>query len=312
MKILNENKKIFSKIGANYLILAIMSIIFQILLIKIVYTHNPNLIQNMDIRMIISALSNYILPLPIIVYLMHKIKAETIEKESLTIKKFLLYICITITLMWIGNVIGNLITLLLGYMMSNDIANPIEQAINNSSIYINFFVICIMAPIFEEIFFRKLLVDRTIQYGATLSIFLSATIFGLFHGNLSQFFYAFLLGGFFAYVYIKTGKIIYSISLHVIINIFGSIISTIFNESLKRISAFNPIDITIVAVYMIILFSALIIGLYAIMNNYNKIDLKEIYLEKPAKTVFLNVGMILFILFETIIILKSLNIITFL
>ena len=133
--------------------------------------------------------------------------------------------------------------------------------------------------------------------------------------NLGTFFkIAFMVGlGLLGiYVYIKTGKIIYSISLHAIINIFGSIISTIFAQSLKKISAFNPIDITVVAVYMIILFSALIIGLYAIMNNYNKIDLNEIYLEKPAKTVFLNVGMILFILFETIIILKSLNIITFL
>ena len=308
---MNENRKFFSKIGANYLILAMMTLIFQILLLNIVYKFNPNLIKNMDIRMVISIFSSYLLPFPIFFYLMHKLKAQKIEKKSLTIKKFLLYFCITIALMWIGNLMGNMITIILGHLMSHKITNPVQHAINNSSIYINFLVICILAPIFEEIFFRKLLIDRTIRYGATLSIILSAILFGLFHGNLSQFFYAFFLGGFFAYVYIKTGKIIYTISLHSMINILGSVISSIFIQSLKRITAFNPIDITIVVIYMVIIFSGLSIGLYSIVTNYNKIDLKEIYLEKPAKTMFLNVGMILFILFEIIIILKSLNIIKF-
>ncbi len=309
MTILNENKKFFSKIGANYLILAILTIIFQILLLNIVCIYNPNLIQNMDIRMIISALSSYIIPFPIFLFLMQRLKAESIEKESLTIKKFLLCLCITITLMWMGNLLGNIITIIIGHIMSNEVINPVQQAVTNSSIYINLIVICIIAPLFEEIFFRKLLIDRTIKYGATLSIILSATLFGLFHGNLSQFFYAFLLGGFFAYVYIKTGNILYSISLHSIINFFGSIISLVFVQSINKINALNPIDITIVAIYGIIVLSSLIIGLYAILTNYKKIDLKEIYLDKPAKTIFLNPGMILFILFEIILILQSLNII---
>ena len=259
--------------------------------------------------MIISALSSYIIPFPIFLFLMQRLKAESIEKESLTIKKFLLCLCITITLMWMGNLLGNIITIIIGHIMSNEVINPVQQAITNSSIYINLIVICIIAPVFEEIFFRKLLIDRTIKYGATLSIILSATLFGLFHGNLSQFFYAFLLGGFFAYVYIKTGNILYSISLHSIINFFGSIISLVFVQSINKISALNPIDITIVAIYGIIVISSLIIGLYAILTNYKKIDLKEIYLDKPAKTIFLNPGMILFILFEIILILQSLNII---
>jgi hypothetical protein len=211
--------------------------------------------------------------------------------------------------MWIGNLIGNIITMIIGYMMSNEVINPIEQVITNSSIYINLIVICIIAPIFEEIFFRKLLIDRTIKYGATPSIILSATLFGLFHGNLSQFFYAFLLGGFFAYVYIKTGNIAYPISLHAIINFFGSVVSSTFAQSLDNIAAFNPIDITIVAIYGIIIISSLIIGLYTIATKYNKIDLNETYLEKPFQTMFLNAGMILFILYEIILILQSLNII---
>ena len=308
---MNENKKFFSKIGANYLILSIMSIFFQILILNIVCLYNPNLIQSIDIRTIISAIAYYILPFPIFFYLMHKLKAETIEKKSLTIKKFLLYLCITISLMWVGNLMGNIITIILGHLMSNEIVNPVVRIIQNSNAYINFIILCIIAPIFEEIFFRKLLIDRTIKYGAALSIILSAILFGLFHGNLNQFFYTFLIGGFFAYVYIKTGNIIYPIILHAIINFFGSVLSTMFLQSFNKLTAFNPIDITIVAIYVIIIISSLIIGLYTLLTNYNKITLKDIYLEKPAQTILLNSGMILFILFQIILILKSLNIINF-
>ncbi|MCR5027559.1 MAG: CPBP family intramembrane metalloprotease [Methanobrevibacter sp.] len=240
---------------------------------------------------------------------MRKIKAEKIEKESLTVKKFLLYLCITITLMWFGNIIGNIITMIIGNFMTHEIVNPIKHIIQNSNPYVNLIILSIIAPIFEEIFFRKLLIDRTIKYGATLSIILSASLFGLFHGNLSQFFYAFFLGGFFAYVYTKTGKVIYPIILHSTINLMGSVVSSIFAHALKNIPAFNPVDISIVAIYAIITISALIIGLYTILSDYNKIDLNEIYLEKPVKTVVLNVGMILFILFHILLILRSLNII---
>lgn len=286
-----------------------MSIFFQILLLNILYRYNPYLVQNINIRTIVSAFSYYILPFPIFVYLMRKIKEEKIEKESLTVKKFLLYLCITITLMWFGNIIGNIITMIIGNFMTHEIVNPIKQIIQNSNPYVNLIILSIIAPIFEEIFFRKLLIDRTIKYGATLSIILSASLFGLFHGNLSQFFYAFFLGGFFAYVYTKTGKVIYPIILHSAINLIGSVVSSIFAHALKNIHAFNPVDISIVAIYAIITISALIIGLYTILSDYNIIDLNEIYLEKPVKTVVLNVGMILFILFHILLILRSLNII---
>ena len=214
--------------------------------------------------------------------------------------------------------VGLIITTILGNTITNEIVNPIEELIQNSSIYINLIIISIIAPIFEELFFRKLLIDRTIKYGATLSILLSAFIFALFHGNLNQFFYAFLLGAFFAYVYTKTGNIIYTILLHAFVNFYGSVASTIFNLAKGNIAhgitMANIGDITIVALYMITLIIVWIVGLYAILTNYKKIELndekREIYLEKPVQTVLLNVGMALFIIYHIFRILLSLNIIS--
>ena len=267
----------------------------------------------------ISSLTNYILILPVFIYLMGKIESRKITKNKIGIKKFLIYLCIALTLMWIGNVAGLVITTILGNTVTNEVVNPIEKLIQNSSIYINLIIISIVAPIFEELFFRKFLIDRTIRYGATLSILLSAFIFALFHGNLSQFFYAFLLGAFFAYVYTKTGKIIYTIILHAFVNFYGSVASTFFNSArhniLQGITMANIGDISIMAVYLITLIIVWFIGLYAIFTNYDKIEVndsqREIYLEKPVRTVLLNLGMVIFIIYHIFRILVSLKIIHF-
>ena len=317
MEKLDENRKIFSRIGFNYLALALIPILFQILLVNIIALWDVTLIRNTNIQTVLSSLTNYLLILPIFMYLMGKIESTPINKKNLSLKTTIEYFCIALTLMWIGNMIGLIITTIIGNTLTNDVINPIEQIIQNSSIYVNLLVISILAPIFEELFFRKLLIDRTIKYGAKLSIFLSALIFALFHGNLSQFFYAFLLGGFFAFVYIKTGKIIYSISLHAFVNFFGSVASIFFSTSLsnitQNINSANIGDIGIVATYLIILLFAWIVGLNAIFTKYNKVEIneskREIYLEKPIVTSLLNIGMILFIVYHIFRIVMTLKII---
>lgn len=299
------------------MLLALIPIIFQIIIVNILaLTGNLNILHNINYQTIITSITNYILILPVFIFLMRKIESTHIDKETINIKTLLKYMCIALTLMWIGNVIGEIITYLIGVSMANEVIDPIESLINNSSIYINLIVISILAPIFEEIFFRKLLIDRTIKYGAKLSILLSALMFGLFHGNLSQFFYAFILGLFFSYVYIKTGKIIYTIILHAFVNFFGSVASVFLNSSLQNIpqeiSLANIGDISIIVVYGLILLIAWIVGLYAIFSKYNKLELndsyREVYLEKPVSTVLINAGMIIFILWEVYQILVSLNI----
>ena len=69
----------------------------------------------------------------------------------------------------------------------------------------------VLAPVFEELVFRKVLVDHVLPFGEWPAILFSGITFGLFHGNLTQFFYAALLGMVLAYVYIRTGNILYSI-----------------------------------------------------------------------------------------------------
>ena len=252
---MNEDKTFFSKIGFNYLILGTTAIIFQIILVNILGYCNPNHLNDINIITLLSSICNYILPFPIFYWLMKQIKTEKIEKTKVTTKSLITYFGISLTLMWIGNITGLIITTLIGGAIQNDVANPVQELINSTNIWFNILVISILAPICEEILFRKFLIDRTIKYGAKVSIILSATLFALFHGNLNQFFYAFLIGGFFAYVYIRTGNILYSISLHMTINLMGSVVSLIFAKSVTNLqSSITSVDLTIVLIYMLFVF----------------------------------------------------------
>ena len=301
---MNLNQKFFSNIGFNYLILAIITIIIQIAGVNIIHLINGELLNNYNFAVIFTAICNYIIPLPIFLYLMKRLKKDDIEKNTVNIKTFITYIAITMTLMWIGNTIGIFITTGLGMLISNNISNPIQELISTSDIWLNLILISIIAPIFEEFIFRKLLIDRTIKYGVRVSIIISATMFALYHGNLNQFFYAFFMGGFFAYVYAKTGKIQYTIALHIIINFLGSVMSPIIATNLQALQSgtATPTDIGLILVYIIIYLTALVIATLKLCRykEYKTNGSKtKISLDNPYKTMFINYGMICFIGFFT-------------
>ena len=268
---------------------------------------NPGIVKNFNALTIITAICNYVLPFPILLFLMRKMEKQDLEKQKLSFKKFLLYLSITFTLMWIGNILGIAITSAIGSLFSMDINNPVHTLINSTDIWLNLMLISIVGPIFEEIFFRKLLIDRTIKYGAKVSIILSAVIFGFFHGNINQFFYAFLLGGFFAYVYIKTGKIIYTIVLHIFINLMGSVISTFAIKSLQALisNSYGAIDLAVVGIYSLIFILTILFGLIG-LSMFKKAKFNgsktQLPLKHPLKTSLLNPGMICFIIFYSAVI----------
>lgn len=202
--------------------------------------------------------------------------------------------------MWIGNILGLAITAIISFFTPFEVINPVQTLINSTDIWLNLFLISIIGPIFEEILFRKLLIDRSIKYGAKVSILLSALIFGLIHGNLNQFFYAFLLGGFFAYVYIKTGEIKYTITLHIIVNMMGSVVSLFVGKSAQNLisGAIQHLDLATIIIYVLVILISFLIALIKLCQ-YKKIKLEDIpgkiTLSQPFKTVIVNPGMLLFI-----------------
>lgn len=300
---MEANRRFFSKIGFNYFALGIIIFVLNIFIGLLISIINPNLLSNQTMMTFFSAIWTYLLPLPIFIYIMRKTEAKTLEKHKMTIKTFIICISITMFLMWIGNMMGVITTAGIGSLIQHEVANPINDVINNSGLIANLIIITIIAPIFEELIFRKLLIDRTIKYGGTISVLLSGLLFAFFHGNLSQFFYAFLLGGFFAIIYIKTGQIKYTIGLHMIINFIGSVVSLFVSQPLLDLangSVISPTSAFGVILYILITLTLTVMGLIYSIKYFDKIRFdgseKEIILKNPASTILLNPGIICFIL----------------
>lgn len=300
---MEANRRFFSKIGFNYFALEIIALVLNLFIGLFISIINPNLLSNQTMMTFFSAIWTYLLPLPIFIYIMRKTEAKTLEKHKMTVKTFVICISITMFLMWIGNIMGVIITSGIGSLIQHEVANPINDVINNSGLVANLIIITTIAPIFEELIFRKLLIDRTIKYGGTISVLLSGLLFAFFHGNLNQFFYAFLLGGFFAIIYIKTGQIKYTIGLHMIINFIGSVVSLFVSQPLMDLangSVISPTSTFGVILYILITLGLTVMGLIYSIKYFDKSRFdgseKEIILKNPVSTILLNPGIICFIL----------------
>lgn len=95
-----------------------------------------------------------------------------------------------------------------------------------------FLYACLLGPVAEEILFRGLVLRSLQPYGKKFAILVSALLFGLFHGNLMQAPFAFVVGLVLGYVALEY-HIWWAVVLHWINN-FG------FADLLPRIFAFLP------------------------------------------------------------------------
>lgn len=125
-------------------------------------------------------------------------------------------------------------------------------------------------PIIEELIFRELMFRRLRDaYNTTTAMIISALAFAIFHGNITQGFYAFVLGLFLAYVYKKRESILLCILIHVIANTTSIIIST---DMAKKTIYSNIIPIVVVTAIAFILWIGAIF--YLVINDF-KINTKE-------------------------------------
>ncbi|NJW54056.1 CPBP family intramembrane glutamic endopeptidase [Salinimicrobium oceani] len=78
----------------------------------------------------------------------------------------------------------------------------------------------ILAPVFEELYFRKFLFSKLLErYSATTSISVSSLCFALFHlPSFRNLLPTFIFGVVACLLYKKTGNILYTIFLHVLVN----------------------------------------------------------------------------------------------
>ena len=209
------------------------------------------------------------------------------EKRPVSFKKFLLLIPISFAVRTAGALISNAISTLTD---SYSEADALTELLAQTDLRVAFICVGIIAPIIEELFFRKMLIDRLRPHGEMACLIVSALFFGLFHQNIGQFFYAFGMGLVLAHLYYHSGKYHLAVIIHAIFNITG-IIPLLFYDSLSEaietaylliegsapIDALLPFVSTIIAyfIYAVVLLALTIAGIIIIGTNYKKFKIQK-------------------------------------
>ena len=304
---LKETKKHFSRLGLSAFVILGLGTAVQILAMGVVDRVFPQWMENSWGMWLITFAPLYLIAVPIGLLLLHKVPAKPLEKHDLKPSRYIVTAIICIFMMYAGNILGTIITALLQLLPGVSAGNPILGYATDNAILPKVLFMVILAPVIEEYIFRKQLIDRMHIYGEKLAVITSALMFGLFHGNLSQFFYAFALGLVFGYVYLKTGKLRYSIGLHMLINLIGSVIGPFFLEKIAVLDTMETLDLAALepimpwligfGAYVLVLIGFAVTGLVLLCINKRRVSFTLAEMELPKgsrfKTAYVNVGMIL-------------------
>lgn len=280
---LKQEKKTLSKIGFAYFILIL--IMFLTPNIIVFFTGNADMHYILFFNLIAFTLGGLVL-----YYLLKDIpESDSLKDNTLNIPQYLYYLIWGYGLMMIGYLLTNIICSL----FAPSITNPL-QSFDQSNIIATFIYAVILGPIFEELFFRKLLISRFAKYGEIFAILTSALLFALYHMNIFQFLGVFLFGIVLAFVYLRTNNIIYVITIHQISNFFGLVVPNLLGSNQTWIGIINIFDLIIMGL-------AGIFSIYFIFKVKFRDNGLNISKFENVKFFFLNPAIIIFIIFALLI-----------
>lgn len=319
---LKQARRDFSRIGASLCLMVVIWYALATVLEGALYAavggkgEAPNWVTYVG-----SGVPLYLIAMPIAVMLMGK--STVIETRKFDMKPGLFFklLLMCLPMMWAGSVFGSMLSMALS---NGEATDRVADLAMQTNIW-NVVFLVIVGPIFEEWLFRKQLIDRTRKYGEKTAILLSGLAFGLFHMNLFQFFYAFLLGLMFGYVYTRTSKLRYSTAMHMIINFNGGVLAPwvltrVDLDQLEKVSeaaengnaaameqwaSQNATGLAIMLVYFLLYGAVILAGFVLLIRNFRKAEFYIAPEELPrgtgARTVYGNVGMITFIVLTVLL-----------
>ena len=97
------------------------------------------------------------------------------------------------------------------------------NALHGLSIPVVFFSTAVIPAFFEELFFRGFVLGNLLPFGKGFAIIVSSFIFGLAHGNPTQFVFATISGFVFGYLYTATGSVWLGVAVHLTNNSIAAI-----------------------------------------------------------------------------------------
>ena len=311
-------RKQFSRIGGMFFAGTLVIYAVQILVSVAANLLKPEWLSNGDISLTLSMMPMYLIGMPVLILLVKGVPSEAPQRHSIKGGHFVLAAIMCFALAYAANIVGLILTAVIGIIKGSAVENPIVTAMEPTSGWVLIFYVVICAPIMEEYVFRKLVVDRAVRYGQGIAVVLSGLMFGLFHGNLNQFAYAFVIGVFLAFLYVKTGDLKVTVAIHMLLNFLSGVTSMLLIRKLDldrymqvatggdmgEMMAYmqeNMVVLAMYGIYLLFILGVTIAGVVLVIVNLAK---KKFILARGAvmlprgkkfSTVILNIGMMLYV-----------------
>lgn len=158
-----------------------------------------------------------------LILLLWKGKAFTFRElytkgKPMTFGDAIAILCISMTAQLMFQIFASVLEVILNLFGLSAIAAIEAATLNSIDTFSMFLYAALLAPIAEEILFRGLILRSLMRYGKKIAIFVSALLFGLFHGNIVQSPFAFAVGLVLGYVAVEY-SIVWAMALHMFNNL---------------------------------------------------------------------------------------------
>ncbi len=141
------------------------------------------------------------------------------------------FVLMGVGVMYGGAYVGTYASELVALLVDGTAEPVLNELFDSLPMWILLALTVVMAPVMEEILFRKLLLDVLRPFGEYRAAVICGVLFGVFHMNLDQFFYAAALGFLLSYVMLKTNNLLYPIFLHAVMNAVGGVVPTLLENA---------------------------------------------------------------------------------
>lgn len=173
-----------------------------------------------------------------------------------------------------------------------------------------FIQMTVLAPLFEEYWFRGVIQTSLMPYGNGFAILVSSLCFGMAHGNIHQFCYTVIIGICLGYIRYATGSLVPTVIMHAILNSIAAI-AIVAVSSDTFISAVSHVQqgieltggeqtfMTVLMLYLAVVLIIAVVGvaaaigklknnrLYRPVNNYPELTKKQKFIAVAKEPLFI-------------------------
>lgn len=186
-----------------------------------------------------------------------------VPSEKVGFAKGFCWVCFGMAGCVLANVVVSYIVAIIQQIVGHDLYSGLD--IKPDSIFaiaLEFVGIAIIPAICEELAMRAFSLQLLAKYGKGFGVFAVSLVFGLLHGNIVQFIFAFLVGVILGFVTVKTNNIAPAIFIHAFNNGMSAVQSAV-----TYFAGENTANIVSVIVYVFWIAAGVLSGLYLLLKK---------------------------------------------